>query len=184
MVMVPTTFVRALNSLAAAPKHQLRKALPDKILVAYTTNKCNDDMTKVTEALRAGVNVLIWSFISFEPKDNTGDGTRTSASNPTCNQRVQMKTELDVSKYRRYRKQLSLMGYSNVVHLVAFGGWNGPHILSGYSSKELYDAFNAFNMQHNDDMSEEPLFDGIDWDLEGKKYQYRCATLNIHFSII
>ena len=76
------------------------------------------------------------------------------------------------------------MGYSNVVHLVAFGGWNGPHILSGYSSKELYDAFNAFNMQHNDDMSEEPLFDGIDWDLEGKKYQYRCATLNIHFSII
>jgi len=172
MLLMLSTFVSALTSLNMATKisavspHKIRKELPDKILVAYTTNKCNndDDLAKVTEAIKAGVNVLIWSFISFEEID-----VAKSANAEICRQGLQMKVNLDVSKYRLYREQLRRMGFQNVVHLVAFGGWNGPHLLSGYSSKELYDAFQTFNMQPktNDDTFEGPLFDGIDWDLEG-----------------
>jgi len=162
-----TNYTNSLTNKAAP----LRKELPNKILLAYTTNKCQDDMTKVTEAIQAGVNVLIWSFASFVPKEEE-DSSATSSSSCNSDSRVQLKAELDVSKYKRYREELRHMGYPHVVHLLAFGGWNGPHVASGYSGKELYDAFQAFNMQQseNDDNVETflgPLFDGVDWDLEG-----------------
>ncbi len=129
-------------------------------------------MTKVTAALQEGVNVLIWSFISFEPKheiDASRNADTTSDQHVQNGRGVQIKAELDVSKYRHYRNELSRMGYDKVVHLAAFGGWNGPHLPPGYSSKELYDAFNRFNVVQDEDdhMLQGTLFDGIDWDLEG-----------------
>ena len=166
LVMV-SAFVSALNP-GVAPRNHQRKELPENILVAYTTNKCRDDMTKVTKAIKEGVNVLIWSFVSFVPKDDTDEATVTTAPNPTCRPGVKIKAELDLSNYRQYREELRRLGFHNVVHLVAFGGWNGPHILSGYSSEELFGAFNDFNMQNNDNALDGPLFDGIDWDLEGE----------------
>uniref|UniRef100_A0A7S1C127 GH18 domain-containing protein n=1 Tax=Corethron hystrix TaxID=216773 RepID=A0A7S1C127_9STRA len=153
------------TSGTAFSRQNPRKKLPNKILVAYTTNNCRDDMTKVTQAIEEGVNVLIWSFIHFVAREDAIHETCTSIAELTCGVRIQ--AELDLSKYSLYREQLRLMGFSKVVHLVAFGGWNGPHLPSGYSSLELFDAFNNFNNRNNDDAFGGPLFDGIDWDLEG-----------------
>jgi beta-glucosidase len=135
---------------------RLRKPLPDKILVAYTSNHCKDlnYMDKVTKAIQDGVNVLIWVFIAFDPVENV---TSDSA-------RLKMKANLDVLNYQSYRRKLADMGYSDVAHLVAFGGWNGPHLPAGYSSQELYEAFKTYNTQGQ---TTELLFDGVDWDLEG-----------------
>jgi chitinase len=139
----------------------LRKPLAKKILVAYTSNHCQDldDMDKVTRAVQDGVNVLIWVFIAFEP---VVVGDRTFDSSPA---RLRMKSNLDVANYQLYRRKLADMGYSHVAHLVAFGGWNGPHLPPGYASKDLYEAFQTYNTQAG--RTSEPLFDGIDWDLEG-----------------
>jgi len=133
-----------------------RKPLPNKILVAYTSNHCKDlnDMDKVTKAVQDGVNVLIWVFVAFDPVINI---TFDSA-------RLKMKSNLDVVNYQLYKRKLAEMGHSDVAHLVAFGGWNGPHLPEGYSSQELYEAFQTYNTQ---EQTTEPLFDGIDWDLEG-----------------
>lgn len=64
------------------------------------------------------------------------------------------------------------MGYDSVVHLVSFGGWNGPHLPKGYSGDQLYEIFKNFNNQQNKTTTSKEyhiptLWDGIDWDLEG-----------------
>lgn len=140
------------------PQATLRKALPDKILVSYTSNKCNDldDMTKVTKAVEDGVNVLIWVFIKFESKIENKDGP--------SGRKLRIQTSQNVPNFRLYKQKLRDMGYGHVLNLVAFGGWNGQHLPSGYTANELYDVFHDFNF---DNSAEDPLFDGIDWDLEG-----------------
>ena len=167
----------------------LRKPLPEKMLVAYTSNHCHnlEDMAKVTQAVIDGVNVLIWVFIAFEPVGNDlnrscshkCDNTKASDSSSNKYHRIRINSNLNVENYKLYREKLRNMGYADVLHLVAFGGWNGPHLPSGYSSTELYDAFQQFNtftqsspkrVYRDVDSGteiEDTLFDGIDWDLEG-----------------
>lgn len=153
---------------------QTHQLLPENILVAYTSNTCHDleDMKKVTEAIKNGVNVLIWVFIAFEVIEvhvienrTCSCGLRPQEESSDYNRpRVRMKFNLDVQKYKIYRNYLTAMGYKHVKHLVAFGGWNGPHLPEGFTAKELYDAFQSYNTQ---DEEFQHLFDGIDWDLEG-----------------
>lgn len=160
--MLASTFTEGLVSATAQQHLQRCKELPEKLLVAYTTNKCDTDMEKVTRALDEGINVLIWSFIKFER-------VAVEETSGRMNEKVEIKTELDITQYRQYRKKLDLMGHTNVVHLAAFGGWNGPHLPSGYAPEELYQAYRTFNTQQEQGHlgGNEPLFDGIDWDLEG-----------------
>ena len=49
-------------------------------------------------------------------------------------------------------------GYQHVVHLVSFGGWNGPHLESKLTNVEWYNHW-------KDSVGD--IFHGIDWDLEG-----------------
>jgi len=172
----PTKSLSSMSSLSTQ-QHQLRKELPEKILLAYTTNKCHDTdvMSKVTESIiNNGVNVVIWCFISFKTTvAENNDEDATAATTNKCNNpgkpKLQIKTDLNVQNYRRYRKQLQLQHNQNdIIHLAAFGGWNGPHLPSGYTATELYEAFHHFNKVHDHD---EYLFDGIDWDLEGHDNQ-------------
>ena len=46
-------------------------------------------------------------------------------------------------------------------HLVAFGGWNGPHPDEKLNGKEWFEVWRAWNVAHGF------VFDGCDWDLEG-----------------
>ncbi|GFH52164.1 beta-glucosidase [Chaetoceros tenuissimus] len=139
-------------------KAWLRKSLPERILVGYTTNKCEDlnDMGKVTTAVKDGVNVLIWCFLAFDNKPSSSNGHEAISK---------IKSGLNVDNFIKYKKQLIDLGYNDVVHLTAFGGWNGFHLPSGYSAEQLFHEFQSFNSQQ--DHLEDPLFDGIDWDLEG-----------------
>ena len=73
---------------------KLRKEVPEKILVAYTTNTCQSYNNK---------NV----------------------------------------KFRKQWKQQK--GNDDVIHLAAVGGWNGPHLPSGFDCRQLYDAFIQFD---------------------------------------
>jgi len=160
MIISPSTSSRG-GSTSRTPKP---KVLPNKLLVAYTTNKCEslEDMHKVTRAVEEGVNVLIWSFVSFKVT------TSTCATSNTVISKLELKASQNLTKLKEYKRILDEMGYNDVVHIVAFGGWNGPHLPPGYSGKELYQAFNDFNTQNESgDDDAEFIWDGIDWDLEG-----------------
>ena len=117
-----------------------RKSLPDKVLVAYAT-ECND---LVIKAVRDSVNVVIWSFMEIQ-KDIEDNVIVTGNS-------------LDFECIRKMIKSLDNEGYQEVVHLVSFGGWNGPHLEPKLSVVEWYETW-------KDSVGD--IFHGIDWDLEG-----------------
>jgi len=148
------------------PKVPKMKTLHEKILVGYTTNKCNElkEMSKVTTAIEEGLNVLIWGFAHF-----VDDSSKGSRNNNTCDlgsTNLRVESNINIENLKLYKKKLDSMGYTDVIHLVAFGGWNGPHLPSGISGKQLFEAWQVFNTQNL--LEEETvLWDGIDWDLEG-----------------
>lgn len=144
------------NTLAAS--EQAMTPLPQRLLVGYTTNHCGDldDMTKVTQAVKDGVNVLIWSFLQFDiSKDNA---MVELSGGPSDN----------LQNFAMYKQMLKNSGYCHVVHLIAFGGWNGPHLPSGVSGSQLYKVWKKWNTQSS---SHDYYFDGLDWDLEGQDDQ-------------
>mmetsp|Transcript_7730 Transcript_7730/g.11254 ORF Transcript_7730/g.11254 Transcript_7730/m.11254 type:complete len:415 (-) Transcript_7730:87-1331(-) len=111
----------------------------DSLVIGYA-----HDAAKVEEAIKNGVNVVCWSFLNMVP---------------TPSGKASIKTDLDLSAIRAIRER-----FNTVLHVAAFGGWNGPHphpSPPGVGGKEWCDAFVDFNGQNGH------LFDGIDWDLEG-----------------
>jgi hypothetical protein len=141
--------------------------LPKKILLAYTYNDCQDlnQMDKVTRAIQNGVNVLIWSFASFETVEVGTNDNITSIS------RLVIQSSQSKENLILYQNYLHTLGYGHVVHLVAFGGWNGPHLPSGFTSSQLFETFQQYNEYYIPSegtyQEKKRLFDGIDWDLEG-----------------
>lgn len=114
------------------------------LIIGYASNA---NSGKADQAIIDGASVIIWSFIHLNINDD----------DKTCN----VKTSLDLNEIQRIRDK-----YKHVVHLAAFGGWNGPHpptfsdgsSLSGEQWCEIFMQFNEENGY---------LFDGIDWDYEG-----------------
>ena len=49
------------------------------------------------------------------------------------------------------------------VHLISVGGWNGPHPSTANSAAAMFAAFDTWNRK----TTGQPLFDGLDWDIEG-----------------
>lgn len=149
----------AISYASTATKSQKRQ-LPEKVLVAYTTNKCDDldKMEKVTTAIQNGVNVLIWSFHAFVFERDVYHGSRS---------KLKMETKLNVTNYLSYRNTLRVMGHGDTFHLVSFGGWDGKHLPAGATPEELYAEFQTYNTQNHTLDDSSVLFDGIDWDLEG-----------------
>ena len=101
---------------------------------------------KVDQAIIDGATVIIWSFIHLHVNDE---------------KECTIKTALDLQEIRRIRDK-----YQHVVHLAAFGGWNGPHppIVrdnSSLSGEGWCNVFIEFNKENDF------IFDGIDWDYEG-----------------
>lgn len=140
-----------LSLLVVSSCHGLAfKTLPEKVIVGYTS-KCDD--FSVRRAVENGVNVVVWSFIHVPQL------TDTPSSSVRGLQQVQpaIETTLDMECIRREIQVVNSFD-DQVVHLVAFGGWNGPHLDVIYQSEQIYETWRKL---YGD------VFDGIDWDLEG-----------------
>ncbi|KAL7431169.1 hypothetical protein ACHAXH_001789 [Discostella pseudostelligera] len=141
--------------------HQQYRQLPSSstrgdapIIIGYAHDAKSG---KADQAILDGINVIIWSFVHLDV-----DGTSVTTDQQQQQQQQQkirgtIRTDLDLESIRTIRNK-----YDHVVHLAAFGGWNGPHpppyIMSG---KEWCQVFLKFNQDHGN------IFDGIDWDYEG-----------------
>ncbi|CAJ1936537.1 unnamed protein product [Cylindrotheca closterium] len=118
-----------------------RRRLPEKVLIGYATD-CNE---KVAKSIAAGVNVVVWSFMEISKEISTGEIIITENS-------------LNFDNIRQLISKLDTEGYQDTLHLVSFGGWNGPHLDTSLTAKQWYEIWK----NHVGD-----IFDGIDWDLEG-----------------
>ena len=71
---------------------------------------------------------------------------------------------LDLIQIKKLIRKLDANGYSHVLHLVSFGGWNGPHLHPPSSSAKV-----AARMWYStwEQSTASTIFHGIDWDFEG-----------------
>lgn len=125
--------------------------LPEKIIVGYANwNQCDES---ILEAVKSGVNVVIWFAINLSTDLTTGKPLITNG--PNWN---------DVAIMINRIKELNL----DTIHLISIGGWNSPHPDTINSVLDVYNEFNRWNRQK---ISNEELnfkgFDGFDWDIEG-----------------
>ena len=128
-----------------------QRTIPDKVIIGYTVSnaKSSSSLEKVTRAIESGVNVVIWSFIRLEAavEENGDDYKPIIKGGPS------------IPHVKEYKLKLEEMGYGDTLHLVAFGGWNGPHLNTDFSSERMYQAWKQYGGD---------VFDGFDWDLEGE----------------
>ncbi len=116
--------------------------LPDNLIVGYASwGECDE---KIVTAVQDGVNVLIWFAINLSVNPGTGEPIVTGGPDLTCVKDI--KTRL---------VEMNLP----TVHLISIGGWNSPHPETSNSAENIYMSW----VQWNDG-----LFDGFDWDIEGK----------------
>jgi chitinase len=140
-----------------------KPSLPPKILVGYTTT---NGISKVIQAVRSGVNIVVWSFVEFEPQKRNPEATVVSSDttkddddvcqNDKGGKSIICVPTFDVEIAKQTVSALDQEGLS-VIHLVSFGGWNGPH-LPPEDPKVLYESWKS---------TFGDVFDGFDWDLEG-----------------
>jgi len=136
-------------SLISAPS-KIRE-LPDQVLIGYTSGH---NYTKVKQSIvNDGVNVVIWSFIDIVATPTSPNNTTVSSHNGN------IRTNLDLQTIASFINQLDIDGYSNIIHLTSFGGWNGPHLDTTLSAHEWYTIWQYSNASK--------IFHGIDFDLEG-----------------
>ena len=144
----------ASSSYPSSRERSVRRALPSKVLIGYTAGR--DYATVRNAVVRDGVNVVIWSFVEIivpESVTTTTEGV--------------LKTNLNIKQIRRLIIELDMSGYSHVVHLASFGGWDGPHIQqpsSPISSAREYS--NGWMSAWRSSIAS-TIFHGIDWDFEG-----------------
>ena len=148
-------------------RNHLPLSLPSKLLIGYTTT---NGISKVVDAVRSGVNVVVWSFVEYRDRDRDndhdddhhhGDDDDDDDDSDVCSKNhssVVCYSTFDLGLARQTIAKLDEEGLDDVIHLVSFGGWNGPHLPPLYSANELYESWKtAFG----------DVFDGFDWDLEG-----------------
>jgi len=125
-----------------------KRSLPETILVGYTT-KCSE---RVLQAVREGVNVVIWSFVDIK---NIASKIEEDTS---CATKAKCVSSFDLFCAKQMIAQLDAEGYDDTVHLVSFGGWNGNHLPDELSADDIYEAWK--------DLAGD-IFHGVHWDLEG-----------------
>jgi chitinase len=124
--------------------------LPRKIIVGYANwNECDD---KIIQAVKNGVNVLIWFSINLSV-DSSGNPVITNGPNFDC-----------VAEKVNIIRTMNLQ----TVHLISIGGWNSPHPDTSNSAEDVYETWNRWNREV---IARSDLgfygFDGFDWDIEG-----------------
>ena len=138
----------------------MKRKIPDKVIIGYATT-CND---KVKVAIRQGCNVIIWAFMELVKTGiECDDGTTAAETTP---HKATLKGSFNLDCIRTFIQEMDSEGYDDTVHLIAFGGWNGPHVQptsnssnNGFpNAQEWYDAWKS---------NAGDIFHGIDWDPEG-----------------
>eukprot|EP01039_Chlorochromonas_danica_P003052 gene3052-3331_t len=128
--------------------------LPPKIIVGYANwNQCDD---KIIQAVKDGVNVVIWFSINLSTDQNTEGHPPIITNGPDM--------DCVAEKVRIIRDELKLP----CVHLISIGGWNSPHPDTTHSADVMFQAWHHWN-RHHIARPEKGFhgFDGIDWDIEG-----------------
>ena len=164
-----TTIVMSTLLAAEALSPPPLRQLPEKILIGYGHN-CDH----VRAAVEDGVNVVIWVFLNIvavcDAEETNSLGTNDDATEVSSIERrqiekkassskVKIQTDLDLERIGSLITELDQNGYSEVVHLVSFGGWNGPHLDPNLSAEEWYQGWR--------ESIAAKVFHGVDWDLEG-----------------
>ena len=127
------------DSMWEAQRRSVPHAAKSPIIIGYAHNVKSG---KAERAIQDGAAVIIWSFFHFEMSN--------------VDQKGNIRTTLDLDEISSLRNK-----YSHVVHLGAFGGWNGPHPPDSLNGRQWCDVFMQFNEEHGF------IFDGVDWDYEG-----------------
>ena len=159
-----------------------RREIPPKVLIGYASHNY-DNVRKAV--MQDGVNVVIWAFMDIVSQNGSGDknvvhvaednhqlisSNRFLAEGSTAELQQQtsslsssfasVKTGLDFQKIKQLIEELDSDGYSHVLHLASFGGWNGPHLDPTLDAKQWYYSGWKSSIASK-------IFHGIDWDLEG-----------------
>jgi hypothetical protein len=124
--------------------------LPKKVIVGYANwNQCDD---KIIEAVKNGVNVIIWFSINLSV-NSFGKTVITNGPDFDC-----------VAEKVNIIRNMNLL----TVHLISIGGWNSPHPDTSHSAEVIYEAWDTWNREF---VARPNLgfygFDGFDWDIEG-----------------
>ncbi|KAG7359182.1 glycosyl hydrolase family 18 protein [Nitzschia inconspicua] len=133
-------------------QQQQKRPLPDRLLISYTT-QCSP---KVVQAVENGVNVVIWAFCEMIAVPSHHDNDTDESGNRRNTAQCISRFDRDCAK--EMIANLDTAGFQDTVHLVSFGGWNGPHLPDELTAEDMYRAWKY----HCGD-----IFHGIDWDLEG-----------------
>lgn len=131
-----------------------RRHLPDKLLVSYTT-QCSP---KVIRAVRDGVNVVIWAFCEMQVTVTTEEDEESTDNNHNNRKVARCISRFDRECAKAMVAELDSEGFQDTIHLVSFGGWNGPHLPDELTADEMYRAWKE---------SFGDIFHGVDFDLEG-----------------
>eukprot|EP00578_Thalassiosira_sp_NH16_P000238 CAMPEP_0181134958 /NCGR_PEP_ID=MMETSP1071-20121207/32367_1 /TAXON_ID=35127 /ORGANISM="Thalassiosira sp., Strain NH16" /LENGTH=441 /DNA_ID=CAMNT_0023221515 /DNA_START=408 /DNA_END=1733 /DNA_ORIENTATION=- len=156
-------------------RHQRRlppaRSIDTPIIIGYAHDAKSG---RAERAIRDGANVIVWSFLHMELTEDEHDVVNTTANTSSSSSRRggeqgtggegRIRTALDLGEIRRIRDGCD----ESVIHLAAFGGWNGPHppptAATGsiaMTGKRWFDVFDEFNEANG------YIFDGVDWDYEG-----------------
>jgi len=157
-----TTMSRDYTFRRPRQRQQEQQSSSSPFIIGYAHNVKSG---KAEQAIRDGASVIIWSFVHLDleivAENNQIDDTQHQQQQEQEKMKMaRIRTELDLKEIRTLRAK-----YKNVVHLAAFGGWNGPHPPSSSSwsltGSQWFEVFAKFNEENG------YLFDGIDWDYEG-----------------
>ena len=171
------------DGMLPPPPINMKRDIPEKVLIGYASHAYENVKKAVVED---GVNIVIWAFIDIVHvgehqlgdalenevlvnQDGMMEEARISSSprralmNITATNNIQtharIKTGLDLEKIKTLIEELDEAGHSDVVHLGAIGGWNGPHLDPSLNALEWYRGWK--------ESMASSIFHGIDWDLEG-----------------
>ena len=151
----------SFNDDDSGERRRHKRPIPEKVIIGYATH-CDD---QVKQAVRNGVNVVIWAFLGPIQRHerhrtlNTSNSRSTTTTTTTTGFYFESSSSLDYTCIKQMIYELDHdEGYTDTLHLISVGGWNGQHIDDIITSKEWYDTFQrTFGV----------IFHGIDWDLEG-----------------
>lgn len=140
----------------------VKRPLPENNLLVGLSSQCGNGL--VEQAVRDGVNVVVWSFVSLATEDPSINGAlrgKTNLQRRTTHQQQVVNfssTSLDMDCIRGLIRDLDEESFTDVVHLVSVGGWNGGHLDTSFTAQEIYKSWKEFGGD---------VFHGINWDFQG-----------------
>ena len=140
LLLLLTVCVKGMTQRRTTPP------LPSKVVVGYGNwGQCDE---KMVNAVKEGVNVIIWFSINLVRNPLTGLPQVQGGPDLSC-------------VAERIREIRQLHNGEQVVNLLSIGGWNSPHPDTHNTPEDIFAELDRWNLENGS------LFDGFDWDIEG-----------------